>query len=910
MNSGGTAGTSATPGGSLSITGGSITLNPSAVIEVASGQVQLTASSGDITLKTGAQIQAQGIAQQTAGTATTGVNSYSPGGEIYLSAASGNITLMSGSVLNVSAAAQGDAGAISLAAPTGTVTLAGTLNGNATAGAGGSFTLDANTFLDANNVPLTLNALNGMLQIGGFNNQLNIRARKGNLELDSGQYGTMTAEDIVLEADGYNGTGGNISINSGAIINALPDSSGNGGQVYLYAQNSLTVNGTINANAVSSQGTGGYVYLNSEGSNGFITQNGVINVNGGSSGTGGTVYLRAQQNTNGPNGAGVNIAMPGTINGASQVVAEAFVVEQENSTSGFTINSMNMNNTINAWLSAASTYITNIESSGNMPTGWNSQSSLYHFRPGIEIQNSLGDITLSTDLDLTSNLFGLPGSVGEPGVLTLRAAGNLNINANLVDAPTPYSSLYSSSNAAYNNMQNSWGFNLTAGADLAAANPLAVKTGLSTTMGNLTIAADTVVYTEDAPINFASANNTSISTGSAAGYMITGSVNSSDPITGAQILPIYYSLASYGGNIRGEVGGNLTFTNGGAIQTATGNISIAIGGNLDLYDSNNRVLGAIRTTGEYAQGTLVQEYPGGPFSTPAQINDYWTYENGGDIHLDVAGAVNGIVNTITDSTNGQTNAWDWVYGGGTPSKPKNMQLAASFQGVDATQGIATMGGGDIWVRTGGSFTCQIGDFGTYSSGNLDIDAGGDLTGRFRVMNGTANLISGGNFGAAATNGQQVIDLANAQFSVSAQGDAYLGAVLNPDITNQNIFKGKTIWNLTYDYAGDPNITDSYNTSVTISSLTGNLYYYGISNFAGYQSGIPQQILPPSVSLLAAGKIDLYNDIYLAPSPTGNIQLFAGGSIDGQVPGSNAYSQVYMYDQAHGGFLRKRTNYQW
>jgi len=891
-SSGGTAGTTQTPGGSLAITGNNITLNQSAFIEVPSGQVQMTANSGNITLDQGARIQARGSAQQTAGTATTGEESYSPGGEIYLSSTNGNINMASGSLLDVSAAAQGDAGAVSLAAPKGTVTLAGTLSGNSTAGAGGSFALDTNA------PSLDLNALNGMLQSGGFTNQLNIRARQGDLTLAQGQ--TMTAQGVVLEADGTDGTG-NIAINGA--ITALQDSSGNGGQVYLYAQNNLNINGTISANASTnpaSSATGGYVYLNSESSSGIVTiaPSAVINVNGGpDSGTGGTVYLRAQQNTSGSNGAGVNIAMPGTINGASQVVAEAFVVEQENSVSGYTMNSTDMN----SWLSAASKYINNVESSSNpnLPVGWNSQNPLYHLRPGIEIQNNTGDITLSSDLDLTSDRF---GSTNEPGVLTLRAAENLNLSANLVDHPTAYDSLYSS-NDKYNNIQNSWGFNLTAGADLAAANPLAVLKGLPSTTGNLTIATGELVYTEDAPINFASANNTSISTGVAPGYMITDAdgSNNDDPIS--------YSLAGYGGNIRGDVGNNLTFTNGGAIQTATGNITLAIGGNLELYDSANKVLGAIRTTGEYAQGTQVQQYPGAIVTTPAQINDYWTYENGGNIQLNVAGSVIGNVNTISTKTGtGLANSWDYFYGGGTPAQPQDYQLAASFQGANATQGIATMGGGDISVRTGGSFTCQIGDFGTLSAGNLDLVSGGNLTGRFRVMNGQANLISGGNFGAAAD--QQVLELANAQFSVSAQGDAYLGAALNPDINNQNLFKGNknSIWNLTYDYSGDPAYTDSFNTSVSISSLTGNLNYYGVSNFDGYSGGDTsriafstyQNILPPSVSLLAAGNINLFNNIDLSPSPTGNIQLFAGGSIVGQIPGS-FFPQVYMYDQAPSGF---------
>jgi filamentous hemagglutinin family protein len=921
MNSNGTAGTTATPGGSLAITGSSIT--QSGIIEVASGQVQMTATSGDITLSQNAQILAPGSKQQTAGTATTGEYSYSPGGEIYLSSANGNINLASGSVLDVSAAAQGDAGAISLAAPTGTVTLAGTLKGSSTTGAGGSFTLDANAF------SLDLDHLSSMLYNSGFTNQLTIRARQGDLTLD--QNYTLTAQDIVLEADGTDSvlgnTTGNITING--TINALSDSSGNGGQVDLYAQNNLTVNGTISANASqgsNSSATGGYVYLNSQGSNGLLTigQNAVINVSGGpDSGTGGTVYLRAQQNTNGPNGAGVNMNLAGTINGASSVVAEAFrvynsqIINSITTPSPFTQAGIIDSNAFAYMDSDATKYMGKMGSAATiaanlLPASWD--SSIFHFRPGIDVQSS-GDLTLSSSIKLgttsssTLNLTNYRYN-DEPGVLTLQAAGNLNINANLVDHPTAsYTTLYSTT------MQNSWGFNLTAGADLNAANPLAVQTGLSTTTGNLNIAPisptkNIVVYTEDAPINFASANNTNISTGAANSYMINNTM--------------LYSLASYGGDIRGTVGNDLYLNDGGVIQTATGNISITIGGDLDLYDKTNQVLGAIRTTGEYAKGTYVTQGLGSTGTPiPTVIGDYWTYENGGSIYLNVAGSVVGNVNNNstgnTSGDNGLTNAWDYTYGGSTGSlNTLNKYLAASFQGANSSEGIITMGGGNIAVRAGGAFTCQTGAFGAETSGNLDIVAGGNILGRFRVMNGTASLISGGNFGDS--DDHQVIEMANAQVSVAAQGDVYLGTVLNPDNTRSNLFydagAGNPVWNLTY----------GENSSVSIASLAGSLSYYGNAGltgstyFDGYNpvsktNAAPgrQDILPPVANFIAAGDINLTGNnngslnLILAPSPTGNITLFAGGSIDGTLSNdSSTFAEISMSDQTPSSYYGYQT----
>jgi filamentous hemagglutinin len=891
MNSGGTAGTTATPGGSLAITGGSIT--QSGIIEVAAGQVQMTAASGDITLDQGAQILAQGSRQATPEQQNT--YDYTPGGQITLSAAGGNINLASKSVLDVSGANKTesgslsgllDAGAISLLAPKGAVNLAGSnllgtggtdagINGvPGVSGKGGSFTLDTNT------PSLDLNALNGILQTGGFTNQLNIRARQGDLTLAQGQ--TMTAQEIVLEADGTDGNGHTVAgagnINIIGSITALPDSNGNGGRVELYAQNNLTVSGGIGATASqdpASSASGGYVYLNSEGSNGLLTiaPTAVIDVSGGpKSGTGGTVYLRAQQNTSGPSGAGVNMSMPGTINGAAQVVAEAFVVQPV--ASGYTINSTDMN----AWLGNASTYIGAIESSSNpnMPAGWNSQNPLYHFRPGIEIQ-SPGAITLSSSLDLspTSGLTDRFGLAGEPGVLTLRAAGNLNINASLVDHPTAsYSTLFSST------MLNSWGFNLTAGADPVAASPLAVNT---TKSGDLTIAVGNVVYTEDAPINFAAAGNVNISAGTNAGYMINNGSKG-----------MLYSLASYGGTIRGTVGNDLVFNNGGAIQTATA-------GNLDLYNSSTLLtdaitLGAIRTTGE-AQGT-------------SSISNYWTYRNGGNISLDVSGNIAGYVNNSQGGT-AIDNSWDNAYGGqalrGHP--PSNGNLAANFTGANSTEGIATMGGGSIRVSTGGFFLSQIGAFGANNPGNMTIVAGGDLSGRFRVMNGAATLISGGNFGSQ--NKQQVIELGSAQFSLLAQGDVHLGAVLAPENCRTGIFVVSTLpqWNLiTANINGSQAIGYMYS-SLAIASLAGNLTLTGADPYLGYfdnkQMASRQLILPSSVSLAAAGDVAVQNNFYMAPSATGNLQLYAGGSINGSLVGTTLAS-IVMSDQAKTAFYGSQT----
>lgn len=853
-NSGGTAGTATTPGGTLAIQGKSI--SQSGTIEVASGQVQLTARDG-ITLMDGARLLARGAKVETT---KSGEYEYLPGGRIILTGNDGPVNLQSGSLVDVSAADRGDAGAISLISSTAGVTVAGgTIVGIATVGKGkgGALTLDTTT--------LDLPKLNDELIAGGFTERLDIRARQGNLDVPD-----MTAHEIVLAAD--DSSVGNGRIDVAGTVAALADTKGNGGWVELSAQQDLKVTGSILAKGTTS---GGEILLGSTSGTLSLQNSALLDVSGGS---GGSVYLRARRNDSNDN---VSMALAGGISGASQVVAEAFKVYTK---SNSTITATDITNPLTSlnpgWLTEADSFMQQAATitSSLLPTDWNADT--FHLRPGIEVRRD-GDLTFASNFklpNLTAGTWDLSSnhyvSNKEPGILTLRATGNLTINASLVDHPTPLNftdpALPKLTSA---NMQASWGLNLVAGADLQGASPLALT---ATAAGkDLNIGTGKAVYSENAPIRFASANDTKIGKGLAAGYMAN--------------TTMAYNLASYGGTIKGTTGNDLVFTDAGAIQTALGDIDLRIGRDLNL--GQNDKFGAIRTTGEYDfKNMKVETGPGSDIIRPAQIADYWTYRNGGSITLDVGGAVKGDINKET-SNDGKANAWDYVYGGGTTTNKKNMRLSASFEGVNSTEGIATMGGGDIYVRTGGSFTSQVGAFGTDNlaytgSGNLAIVAGGDLHGRFRVMDGSASLTTAGNFGT--TDEMPVIEIAATQLTVATRGDVHLGAVLNPDNIRANLFKSSTTnnWNLTY----------TPDASMRIVSLAGDITFNGESTFGGYTVTDPRQrILPASLTMLASGDILLQNDFSQAPAQSGTLRLVAGGSIDGGYRTNGAI--LFMTDQA-------------
>ena len=873
---GGTAGTNTAPGGSLEILGASITVGDpgktidgktvinSTLLEAPSAQVKLTAS-GDITILDNASILTTGSKQTSA---QSGTSSYFNGGSIELQSSAGAVNLAGNSLLDVSAHKEidksgvvfynGDAGAILLSAAAKGVTLSGTVMGKTVNGQGGSLTVDSATLAGVGG----LDGLSTTLSGGGFNNKINIHSRSGDLSLSAGK--TLTGREVVIAADGG-------AIDLSGTINANGVKAGEkGGRVELYAGTALELESGASISAKGADGAdGGTVTLSSLAAD-KIAGDYALQAKSGSkidvSGVvGGTVSFRAYQL---PGFSDVNMAaLPGdAISGASQVSVEAArqytgVTTVGDSTTYMTDATAFMNNkdTIKARL-------------------FGSKDSTNRLQAGIELASAAGtDMAVDSVWDLSALR---PG--GEAGILTIRAGKNLSINKNIIDAPTAAATLYSDS------MKNSWGINMIAGA-ASGANYKSAETGtaLAAGSGNLTIAQNTTVYSENAPVTFAAANNATFAGWAGAtgpGYMINDVMQ--------------YNLGSYGGTVRGAVGVDLNLMkSGSAIQTALSDIDIKVGGNLNLGTQPNS--GAIRTSGEYDNSQQVETMPGSGVKVAAGVTSYWTYHNGGSIRLAVGGSAIGNLNAV--------NGWDGAFIDPTVDGAEMLinpwYLAAGFGGkengvnnnIPITVGIATMGGGDISLRSGGSLLTQIGAFGRSNSGNLNITSGGDMTGRFRIMNGTASLISGGGFGkndSSNATWRSVVEMGAAQVGVTAQGDVNLGNILNPDNSRDRIFVGgDNKWNMTY----------ARNSSADIRSLAGNVAIYGTDGFSAYNfTGSStllssllnrQRILPASFTLSAAGDLTIYNRFFLAPSTAGNLGIYAGGNITGV----NAFAGFKMSD---------------
>ncbi|MEW6380218.1 MAG: filamentous hemagglutinin family protein [bacterium] len=790
-NGQGTAGENTTPGGSLSVAAQNIILD--GLIEVQSGQIALDSrgEAGGIFLNQGSQILAQG-------------SDYAPGGKVSLSTEAGQIDIADGALVDVSAGDQGDAGTISLYAPQGKVVLDGEIKGNARdsearRGRGGRFTLDTTRYGQEDG-PVNLAQLNGKLKRGGFDRAIDLRFRAGDIALPENEQ--LSAHSVKLVADG-----GNLDIFG--IIEA-PAGNTETGRVELYSRDNLTLHAS---NQVGDEVTGiyapaGEVILGT--ARGTVILGGVepgekalIDVGGEDDGekSGGTVTIRVPREN-----LDNLLNSQATVQGASEVIVEA--VKAYDFASGVIgagdIDKMREDTA--TFMSGLS-----LEDGGTL-----------HIRPGIEISHQ-GSLSLSSDWDFTAWRYN-----GEPGSLSLRAGNDLNIAGHLLDKGN----------------DSTWRFDLAAGSDRDSADPLAVIKGT----GNLNVTDNTAVYTENAPISFASGNNTTIGHLSSS-YAVFKDIE----VEKIPFNRIPFNMASESGRIQGTVEGSLILK-GGAIQTGTGDIQVEIGNDLDLdsyFDTKGKtVLGSIRTLGEHP--------------SPAPSQAYWEYTNGGGISIEAGGTV-GALQLINK------DAWDWANNyiviDDNGDKVTRTAWSASYERDLPTQGLAAMAGGDVKVFAGSDLYCQIGTFG---SGDCEVFSGGDIDGKFLVKEGRGYFSAMGNVGGNIQD--LTFEVFDSQISVTSQGNIHLGTIVNPT-TVRDGFNVDSLWNLTY--SPDARVTlRAESGDVSISGKTGNLSI----TYPTDKSKKP--LLPPTLKVYAGRDIHLSGNVTLTPSETGNLEMIAGRDIDG------------------------------
>jgi filamentous hemagglutinin len=500
-------------GGKLALTANQI--QDSGSIIVPGGRISLEATPGagsaaaasSITLTSNALINASGI------TVSAGDQIVGAAGGIVNIKAAGDLTLPSGASISVAGAGHSPAGFLSLTGG-GVVTLNGTLAGNAATDAiGGSFALDAGQLIGG------LPALASNLTKGGFTNEIDVRARNG--DLDSAAGTTLAANRINLTAD--NGV-----IDIAGTVSA--PSAGLRGSIGLFAGNGLVLESTsaLLANGSGSTGRGGEIELST--TRGAITLDSGSVISASGQAQSGSLLLRAPALVNTGDVAISNIAS--TVTGMGQITIEPVLAPIQSSGDLATDFNQQIQTLVSSYLNQATSVIAaRFHTTDSPPPGGPSVV----LEPGVVVQ-AQNDLTVSQSLDLYA--LQQSGQLGAPIDLTVQAKGNITINGSISDGV--------SAGGAFSSTPSS-SLRFVAGADLNSANPLAVVAkGAANPGADLTLTSGAFVRTGTGDINLVASNDVIVNAGASA---YTMGIPGADPVTIRLGGTVPINFLTGGGNV-------------------------------------------------------------------------------------------------------------------------------------------------------------------------------------------------------------------------------------------------------------------------------------------------------------------------------------------------------------------------
>ncbi len=480
----------ATAGALLDFIGRNIDV--STTIRAGSGTVRATATTGDVNLSGSAVIDVAG-----SDVSFFEVQGFLPGGSVQLTSVQGDVVMAEASSIDISGGkAGGDAGLLELSAGHGMATMGGTVRADVSGGyRGGRFDLTTSTLAD-------FGGLNALLNGWGISRSrdfaildgdvvLNGTTRTDALRIVTGTGDITVAGDAVIGSDSAKGgtvllaSGGNLSIADGATFDVSAKGEGRrGGSVELQ----VASGGSINVGAAA------------------------FDVAGHGDGQDGQVRLRAPQVGN-----DVGVARWGATVAGGDTQLEAFRVYDLGDADGDAGNGhlAEVDTALQQQVIADVTaFMTGNGNAIRTRLGQNGNAR-FNIVPGIELRSE-GDMDLVHNWNLSGARFD-----GHAGVLTLRAGGDLLINANLSDGfvsavrtadvvvPsgldyywTPDQGGLPDGPADDFTNDTSWSYNLIAGADFGQTNVLATQVGSG---GNIELGG--LVRTGTGDINAAVGND-------------------------------------------------------------------------------------------------------------------------------------------------------------------------------------------------------------------------------------------------------------------------------------------------------------------------------------------------------------------------------------------------------------------
>ena len=783
------------------------------------GKVSLYALTGDVALGERARIDVSGAVVQAGLSAPVAVDA----GAIVLNAKQGNVTAVGSSRLLLNAAADASAGELTASAGGGEVKLDGIMEAQgASKSQGGRIAVDSSRLGAGGFSPWI-----ARLTESGFSGAIDFRLRGGDLVVDAGK--TLSAETIKLTADS-----GKISIGG-----ALDASGSNGGAIALAAEDALTLQAgaELKAGATAANGDGGKVLLSAidsaaDGAGIDIQAGAHIDVSARGDGKQGDVHLRADRKDSDGNGvADVDIKpiAAGTIGGDDDVTVEAWRGYQYSRIDQAVQDRIAQDNL---------DYMNGVAADGVAASRFGNGFSIV---PGVEVSSSV-DLTVADAWDLSSWRY---GDSSLPGVLTLRAKGNLLVQQSLSDGfvyhetQTAYQEI-PFSYSDYLQSGRSWDLNLVAGADVLSADRSAVvaASGLSNPLasGDVKLANDVKLRTGTGDISVRAARNIDYGNSNSVIYTAGRPDDVNRWGSGGLELALYF-YAEY--------------------PLDGGDIQLQAGGNINAKPTSQLLSDALVRTGNWSRNT---EH-GGERPTAWGIAFGYSDSNGyvsnhqqsvasfggGQISVKAGGNVNDL--SVLIPTTGKA-----VGAKASEEDPTNL---------DFTSNVVEINGG----------------------GNLKLAAGGDVAGGvFYVDGGTAQLSAAGSF-KAGTNTlagramKPVIALGDAQFDITAGKSLALEAILDPMFSTLSApADAAGIQNRFFRYGPD--------SAVKLTALSGDI---SLDNDPKRLNQAGNTLLPddsflvyPSSLRASAlnGDLAINKGFTLFPSPQGGLELYAKGNITG------------------------------
>lgn len=837
-------------GASLELRGQNVSID--STIRLPSGRLVADARLGDVVIgrNASATLDVAGVGQNFNDVARS-----TEAGSITLHARAGLVRLGDGSFLNLSApGSDGRAGELSVQTPGGVFEVGGTLDARGAA-QGGSFSLDTASLASTA-------ALDRALDASAFTSFRRYRVRSGDVSID----GTATARDYRVSADAGSLT-----------VTGLIDASGRtGGDIVLRAHGGLTVasGAKLDAGAqrFDSAGKGGSVVLEAGAQkDGFVPHLSRLSLETGSiidlsveaadpiedarqGRFAGTLRLRAPRNADNTDIA-VD-AVGSALIGPSHVSVEGYKLYDLTSTGGAitTAVQQSVNSEAAALLGASGSaspfYSVIFERVGSLQPDLVSRLVLL---PGAEIINRSGGLSLGTTTSTAAadwNLAALRyGPSAAPGVLTLRASGDLTFHNALSDGFASNGSVQFNGGNGLDlwraslqpldsrrptNLQ-SWSYRLASGADLSSANPSATLPAerLATSAGSILLGKNRGAAQVASPGANASTSGNNIQ-----------NKNTTDTATAAAVINNAYQV----------------------IRTGTGEIEIAAGRDVLLLNPFAAIYTAgvalpapssVRSPGDFAVPKLIEDtsllinqaflgsrqqyYPaqyslaGGDVVLEAGRNIQRQTRNSSGVLVDDAsrqlptnwlyrrsyvgpdGSAGPIVQGLSAariSDPAASTTW-WVdfsnffsdigaLGGG------NVRLSAGTDIVNVNASIPTnarmpmgrpdaagmveLGGGDLSLRAGRDIS---GGFYYVQRGQGDLSAGRDITtnaARSLNLGILANLNSPA-YLPSATWMPTTLFVGDATFDLYAKNNLLLGPVSNPHLLPQG--NGNRFWYKTF-----------------------------------------------------------------------------------------------------------------